>query len=404
MALHERYEELCALATNGDLREENWIELRDHLQKCEHCRTAYSSFKELYILLAEAAEAQSTFPVPDGMTERFLARARAAGVRLMPMSNSARDSRPPFGWHIHIFLSQHLWAALALLIVVACSVLMGIRLVSKHSSSTQVSAPAPEERTSAAQETAQSIDDNNRLREELRRMKEQMRTTSSSLEDKERALEAAKSEIASLMSQILELKAVSSSLQDDQARRNAQVKQLQSDLEQAKAKENDARTAFLEDQEQLGKLHRDLKAAQDLNTALREAHDLIVDRNVHVLNVLPEIDDSTESRQPRGRIFYAEGKKLVFYAYDLNDPEKINAKASFYLWGEAPTVQHLVSLGKFHIDSEQQGRWVLRVSDPRLLAHISSVFVTLEPDKSIVTKPTGKKMLSGLLRSKTYDH
>jgi hypothetical protein len=188
---------------------------------------------------------------------------------------------------------------------------------------------------------------------------------------------------------------------ENESRHNAEIQKLKQDLEQAQSRETTAQAALLADEDRLATLDLELKVAQDLNASLAEAHELIVDRNVHVLNVFPEIDGSSKSPQPRGRIFYAEGKKLVFYAYDLSDAGKINAKTSFYLWGEAPTVQQLVSLGKFHVDSEQQGRWVLRVTDPKLLAHVNSVFVTLEPDKPTVTKPTGKRMLSRLLYSNT---
>ena len=35
-----------------------------------------------------------------------------------------------------------------------------------------------------------------------------------------------------------------------------------------------------------------------------------------------------------GRIFYTEGKSLIFYAYDLDDKPVVDAKYSYQAWGE----------------------------------------------------------------------
>jgi hypothetical protein len=197
-------------------------------------------------------------------------------------------------------------------------------------------------------------------------------------------------------------------LRNRESQHNAEIAQLTNDLERERAKESADSTASLVSEtelkslrERIENLSNQLRQAQELNASLSEARDLIVDRNVHVLNVFPEVDENGHQQQPRGKIFYAEGKKLVFYAYDLTDPNKISAKASFYVWGEKPgTVQRVVSLGKFQLDSRQDGRWVLRVTDSRLLARITSVFVTLEKDKSGIAQPSGKRMLSRLLDAK----
>jgi hypothetical protein len=212
-------------------------------------------------------------------------------------------------------------------------------------------------------------------------------------------LASAKAETGSLTARIAELEASNSALKGAEVSHNAELQKVRQNLEQAQSRQTSAEAALVADEEKVATLNRELKRSQDLNASLAEAHELIVDRNVHVLNVFPEVDGNSKSSQPRGRIFYAEGRKLVFYAYDLNDAGKISAKASFYLWGEVPGVQQLVGLGKFQLDNEEQGRWVLRVTDPKLLANLSSVFVTLESNKQPVTKPTGKRMLSRLLHS-----
>jgi hypothetical protein len=56
------------------------------------------------------------------------------------------------------------------------------------------------------------------------------------------------------------------------------------------------------------------------------------------------------------------------------------------------------SLGIFYVDDKAQKRWVLKVDDPALLAHIDSVFVTVEPPGG-EKKPTGQKLLYAYLNA-----
>jgi hypothetical protein len=403
MPVHERFEELCAFATIGELRADEWTELRQHLETCPECRDSLGSFEELYSMLADAADAEGSTAIPEGMTRRFVARAQSAGVALDPVPTRPQTG-PPLSWPSRFGRMRMLGALLAVIVLVVSSFTFGVRLgVKRKRLSSAPTAPLQQVVASAAENKHLSESDAGR-NEHTRKLQEQLRSVSSELERKKQALASAKAETDSLTAQIRQLEASNAAFKENQSRHNAELEQLKQDLERARVRQNDADAGLTADEEEIRKLSRKLKVTQDINTTLNEAHELIVDRNVHVLNVFPEVDANAKSPQPRGRIFYAEGKKLVFYAYDLTDTEKISAKASFYLWGEAPTVQQLVSLGKFQIDSEEQGRWVLRVTDPRLLANISSVFVTLEPDKRVVTKPSGKRMLSRLLQWKSDNH
>src|ERR1700733_8531670 len=45
--LHERYDELCALAMSGALTAEESLELENHLRSCGECREAYREYKVL---------------------------------------------------------------------------------------------------------------------------------------------------------------------------------------------------------------------------------------------------------------------------------------------------------------------------------------------------------------------
>jgi len=63
-----------------------------------------------------------------------------------------------------------------------------------------------------------------------------------------------------------------------------------------------------------------------------DVRQLVVARNLHIIDV-HDRDGNGQSQRAFGRIFYTEGKSLIFYAYDLADPRKVDAKVSFYVWG-----------------------------------------------------------------------
>jgi hypothetical protein len=343
------------------------------------------------------------------MTQRFIARARSAGIPL-PLQPSSRSElgmleRVSIGLRSKSIAS---WASIVMLVLAAASFFLGMRYqTARH-------LPVPS-RVSPSQGpasgTSQRIDEDLRLKEKLRDAQDQLATASTKLEQHQEALESGKREKASLIGQIAELKVSNSMLRENEAKRNTKLEELEAELEKTSAKENADHAAALVTEAELknlrdrvAKLSFQLRLAQELDATLHEAHDLIVDRHVHVLNVFPEVGEGKRTPQARGRIFYSEGKKLVFYAYDLTNTTNINATPSFYLWGQTPgTVQKVVSLGKFQVDSEQEGRWVLRVTDPDLLAHVESVFVTEEPYKKAVMQPSGRRMLFRVLDKGTSD-
>ena len=57
-----------------------------------------------------------------------------------------------------------------------------------------------------------------------------------------------------------------------------------------------------------------------------------------------------------------------------------------------------MNLGILYMDSEANRRWVMRFDDPKQLAEIDAVFVTVEPHGGS-QKPTSKPFLYALLRN-----
>lgn len=403
MPPHEHFEELCALAVSGQLREDELAELDEHLRSCEECRGLLRAFEETYLILSTADEAGDTAAVPEGMAQRFIARARLAGipVQLPPSNRSERGMlrQLSLAMRSRTILS---WALVMMVVLAVACFFLGMQYQTArhptrpaHVTTLQNGPPS-----SASQDNGETV----RLRAQLRDAEAQLATASARLKE-------GKEERAALVRQIAALNKSISELRESEGNQKTKLGELAADLEKIQAKENAARIASLASEaevstlrDKIAKLNMQLDAARELDANLQEAYNLIVDRNVHVLNVLPEAGENARSSQPRGRIFYAEGKKLVFYAYDLANPNDLSSKPSFYLWGQTPdTVQKVVSLGKFQVDSEQQGRWVLKVTESRLLAHINSVFVTEERHNKDVIQPSGRRMLFRILNARAND-
>jgi hypothetical protein len=113
------------------------------------------------------------------------------------------------------------------------------------------------------------------------------------------------------------------------------------------------------------------------------------------------VDSSSRTRKPFGRVFYTQGKSLIFYAFDLDHQPDVKNSGAFQAWGQKETPQgekaQPVNLGILYMDNEKNRRWALRCDDPRQLAEIDAVFVTVEPHGGS-EKPTGKPFLYAMLR------
>ena len=145
---------------------------------------------------------------------------------------------------------------------------------------------------------------------------------------------------------------------------------------------------------------RCLGQQQELAAKGSDVRDLVVARNLHIIDV-HDRDGDGKSQRAFGRIFYTEGKSLIFYAYDLADPRKVDAKVSFYVWGERLGAEKPIeSLGVFHNDDASDGRWVLTFDDPHVLAQINSVFVTVESSRKAIREPGGRRILFAFLGEK----
>ena len=135
-----------------------------------------------------------------------------------------------------------------------------------------------------------------------------------------------------------------------------------------------------------------LEREHQLMAVSKDVRQLMGARNLHIVDV-HDVNGSGNADRAFGRVFYAEGQSLIFYAFDLPSGRLGPAKYTFQAWGhrEAES-QSARNLGTFEVDDHDQRRWVLKITDTTLLSGIDSVFVTAE-SLNYAKTPRGKKLL-----------
>jgi predicted RNase H-like nuclease (RuvC/YqgF family) len=139
-----------------------------------------------------------------------------------------------------------------------------------------------------------------------------------------------------------------------------------------------------------------LDQQQELLAHDRDIRDLMGARDLYVAEVY-DVERTGETKKPYGRVFYTKGKSLIFYAYDLDRQAGVKNTSTFQAWGRRGTDwQQALNLGVFYVDNASNKRWVLRFDDPKALAQIDAVFVTVEPNGGS-HKPSKKPLLFAYL-------
>jgi anti-sigma-K factor RskA len=182
------------------------------------------------------------------------------------------------------------------------------------------------------------------------------------------------------------LQADYSSLRAEHSRSLLQAASLESEVTDLRASSRDQDRRLKDDEQYL--------------TSDRDIRELMGARKLYIADVF-DVDSVSRTRKPFGRVFYTQNKSLVFYAFDLDHQPGVKNAGVFQVWGqrdaEANGAPHAMNLGILYMDSESNRRWVLRSDDPKQLAEIDAVFVTVEPHGGS-QKPTGKPLLYALLR------
>lgn len=395
---HEHYEELCALAVTGQASQPDLADLKAHLESCPSCRGLADDFTQLSAQsLSMLAAKRSQCQIPSGMTQRFIARARSEGIE-MSRGTAARVMK-----RNRTVLVAAMGAVAAVVLIVglltirkshpSSSVANQVRPLAQQASVTPTAAPSPSAQVKDVELLARARKEMNFLAATIRAQRDELE-----------ALSKAKD---SLNSRLVEAEQQNASFRSEKADWEARATQLQAELEKSRADKGTSDVTLTLQETELRELRKKvdeqadlLRQQEELTARGSEVRDLVVARNLHIIDV-HDRDGDGKSQRAFGRIFYTEGKSLIFYAYDLGDPRKVDAKVSFYVWGgRLGAEKPIESLGVFHNDDASDGRWVLTFDDPHVLAQINSVFVTVESSRKAIREPGGRRILFAFLGEK----
>jgi hypothetical protein len=419
---HDIFKKRCALAAAGSLTQVELSELRAHLEGCQDCQEIYRQYRILTTqgmsTLADTGGESFEESAWDGasVSERLL--ARISNEQQMALQRNRHAAAPVWPGLSRRVAANRL-AGMLLAAGLILAVASGAYRLGLHKQTQAEVKTTPDSAQSPVQKLVQ---ENNAVEElsaartkklgELQSESSAKQREIDKLQSALRAVEIRSSELAaangqsadqlqSLLQQRTELSAqlqsVSQAYENDRAELSSLRSERDKTLQQASALESKISDLSATNRDQ----ERRLKDAEQYLTSDRDIRELMGARKLYIADVF-DVDGSSRTKKPFGRVFYTQGKSLIFYAFDLDrEPGVVNA-STFQVWGqrEGPQGEQPLpmNLGILYMDNESNRRWVLRFDDPKQLAEIDAVFVTIEP-RGGSHKPTSKPFLYALLRN-----
>lgn len=426
MSRHEQYEELCTLAMIGEVSAAEMQDLRRHLSECADCREQYREFTQfllpqLSISSGNDASFETGYSAADKkqLRKKFLARAQKRGFTFSqealrgpstvaaPAMNSippTKTPHAPYRWALAASMATLLFAA---------GYATHLALVPRELSPMRGAV-----RTTAAPRPSQAGHDSNPAGDSIAQLRATDEADAKTIEALEEKLSGTIAELKKTQDSLRVYEAGQSALLGEMSQKNGQIASLQSQAQGNEQSANGLRSQVAQLQQSINNDQAALAVNQlrirDLNDQLatqtasldrerqmlaigRDVRDLMGARNLHIIDV-HDANGAGKDRKSFGRAFYTEGKSLIFYAFDLDDKKVMNANYAYKAWGERlGQPASVTSLGVLYVDDKAQRRWLLKVDNPRQLAEINSVFVTLEPRNGNGDKPQGKRILYAFL-------
>jgi len=424
---HDEFLELCAVSTSGELTEAEQRKLEEHLAVCESCRVALRQYgvvvDRAIPTIAANEEAQSTNllsspsqPRPEknflqGLEPDLEPQAGDLSTRHFPavpnrLAAIASESTWRQLWMLYaagvlLFITLGFYAyrvrgQRADEHVLSAPRLATVNLLSQAALEEQLSDAGHEREIARAQiqQRNQTIAD---LRRQLTQQSIEMDHLKAAQAQLESELRASNAHQEDLMQQRGDL---AQQLESAQNRAHALGEKLdslaqQSVLDTARAKSLEAKTndlsRLLEEREAV------LEQQDQLLAHDRDIRELMGARDLYIAEVY-DVSGTGDTKKPYGRVFYTRGKSLVFYAYDLDQQAEVKTANAFQAWGRrGPDRQTALSLGMFFEDSASGKRWIMKCEDPKTLAQIDAVFVTIEPNGGS-HRPSSKTLLFAYLK------
>src|ERR1700674_137247 len=409
---HQKFKELAALAQGRGLTVSERIELKRHLQLCEACRAIYCEYS---LLSSEgmAFLAADCGHVSEADAWDYRAAQNELSSRIRESEHSAiasaevdrrRPARAVAAW-----IARVRWAAAA---AVACLLVgvgayhLGSRRPAQLSRFSAVVSPAPTplEQLASEKKTADDL----------------LVTQMAQISRLQKQITGEQRDLAGLRAALRAVENHSSELSTANSKGETQYRQVSEERDKLASQVRDAekayqllqleftslhvehdrvllRTASLESKiDELSAAARDqdrrLKDNEQYLASDRDIRELMGARKLYIADVF-DVDSGSRTRKPFGRVFYTQNKSLIFYAFDLDRQPGVKNASAFQVWGqrdgELSAKSHSMNLVILYMDSDSNRRWVLRWDDPKQLAEIDAVFVTVETHGGS-QKPTGK--------------
>ncbi len=403
---HERFEELSALAAIGELSASEFAELNEHLPGCDQCREVYSDFShmashDMGVLAAGQRYGDDSIGIVDeaGLLQGVLTRARRerAVTESTEIPESTR-SAPSGSQHHPVFPRAILrWAAVA-----ACFAAVALSAYNfgyRHRPIDRV-VTAPDHPVKQSAEV---------LRQPVLQQPVEdagLGSVRSQRDSLETALVLARQQLGAMEDQrkhlLDEISAAKEQIRRDgedidtsklkAQESDAQLHDLKTRLQEAVAKEESQSLALNQLKQKIHNAEEETNIATVSGIQDADARNLFGARDLHIVDVY-DVDGSGKTKRTFGRVYYAEKKLLLFYAFDLQAKQNARRTAGFQAWGyRQGDEDRPQNLGLFLMDDPAVSRWVLKVNDTRVLERIDAVFVTLEPPNGSPA-PRGRRLL-----------
>lgn len=407
---HERFRELCALYTSATLNEEEIKELDRHLPGCRECRDLLQEYartvRQIVPVIADEQEIELTSgfdaALSNGRSRLLASVENAAGPTV---GSAPKFDQHPLGRPVPAALI-HALATVLIICAAFGGYFVGLKAhgpaqlgESKSRPSVQVLVPAPKVDTTRAEDIKRLSNEVNRLGAELLAAKKLAKEFNQTQGQQADIVSRLADQNARVKAERDELFQNFNNTQARLAQVSQELNRLRSERDEAVLQNSDLNRTFDAFKVKLQTLSDTISEQQRLLAADRDIRELMGARDLLLADVF-DIDPNGRNKKPFGRIFYTKNKSLIFYAFDLDRQPGVQNAGAFQVWG-AKTADNgkgsAFNMGIFYMDNEAMRRWVLKFDNPKVLAQIDSIFVTVEPHGGS-NHPSGKQLLFASLR------
>jgi len=426
---HDEFLELCAVSTSGQLSEEDQRRLREHLVVCSSCREALQQYEAIIRHAIPAMGAKETLQnieagsrwsekqAESALFERIAREEGGGGIEsdgpIPPHRETSSRRQVLAPESAAAWRSVWVLYAAGILLFIAlgfCAYQVGIRRGASVSnipptlSDVQSLTSLAEKLSDASHErevARAQVEQRDKLVADLRRQLEQQLAKMDQMKVAQEQSDVALRNADAGRQELIQ-KETDAEQKFNAAQLSAQALQTKLDSIAERPSQDAKRAATLDARvNELTNLLRERDATVDQQQELlahdRDIRELMGARDLYVAEVY-DVARTGATQKPYGRVFYTKGKSLIFYAYDLDQQTVAKKASTFQVWGQrGPEREQAFPLGIFYEDNASKKRWVLKLDDPKLLAQIDAVFVTIEPNGGS-RKPSGKPLLFAYLR------